>query len=114
GYRFAPNEASEPHCDEVKGTGRLGLESSKVCTMDPSLRWKRLISPQGTLQLPKSCVNFPEASPSDVSFCATLVRSAMLYHTDIQASFAGCEDTCQRASPQKTASDVGAESSAQR
>ena len=35
--------------DEANGTGMLGFASSNVCTMAPSLRWKRLISPHGTL-----------------------------------------------------------------
>ena len=65
GYGRAPNEASEPHADEVKPTGMLGPASLKGCTISPVRRWNRLISPQGVFQVPKSAVSLSEASDSD-------------------------------------------------
>jgi hypothetical protein len=50
----APKDASEPHRAEVKPTGMLGPASSNGCTMSPVRRWKRLISPHGVFQVPKS------------------------------------------------------------
>ena len=50
----APNEASEPKRADVNATGMLGLESSNGCTISGLMRWKRLISPHGVFQLPKS------------------------------------------------------------
>ena len=50
----APNEASDPQRDEVKPTGMLGPASSNGWTMSPVRRWKRLMSPHGVFQLPKS------------------------------------------------------------
>ncbi len=65
GYARAPNDASDPHSDEVNGTGMLGLLSSKCELMLSSSRWNRLMSPQGVFQLPKSRVSRSDAAASD-------------------------------------------------
>ncbi|MNL82249.1 hypothetical protein D3C87_2095880 [compost metagenome] len=53
------------------------MASSKVWTMAPSLRWKRLIWPHGVRQSPKSDASRSEASARAASFWAGVVRSAM-------------------------------------
>ena len=73
----APNEASEPHCDDVKPTGMLGPASLNGCTMSPVSRWNRLISPHGVFHVPKSAASRSDAAASDASFSAGVVRVAM-------------------------------------
>src|SRR5687768_7206237 len=69
-YARAPNDAREPHRDEVNATGVLGFASSKGCTMSPVRRWKRLTSPHGVFQLPKSAVSLSEAEDRAWSRCS--------------------------------------------
>ena len=67
----APNEASEPHRAEVKPTGMLGPASLNGWTMSPVRRWKRLMSPHGVFQVPKSAVSLSDAA---ASACEQLLR----------------------------------------
>ena len=60
-----PNEASEPQLAEAKPTGQLGLLSSYCWSTSPLMRWKRLISPQGVCQVPKSAVSLLDARCSE-------------------------------------------------
>src|SRR6185503_21203737 len=69
GYARAPNEASDPHRADANITGVLGLRSSNFCTIAPSLRWKRLMSPHGVCHLPKSAVSLSIAAASDSRRC---------------------------------------------
>jgi hypothetical protein len=63
----APNEASEPQRDEVKATGMLGPASLNGWTMSPVRRWKRLMSPHGVFQVPKSLASLSDAAASACS-----------------------------------------------
>src|ERR1700727_552124 len=56
------NDARAPQLDEAKPTGRLGLASSKGCTMSSVRRWYRLISPHGVCHRPKSRRNVATAA----------------------------------------------------
>jgi acyl-homoserine lactone acylase PvdQ len=56
-----PNDASEPQLADVNGTGMLGLLSSYCWSTAPDRRWKRLISPHGVRQSPKSAVSLSDA-----------------------------------------------------
>ncbi len=77
GYGRAPNEASEPHTEDVKPTGMLGFASLNGCTMSPVRRWNRLISPQGVFQVPKSASSLSDAAESDCSNCSPGTLPAM-------------------------------------
>src|SRR5215469_74518 len=67
GYGFAAKEAREPQAEYVKGTGMLGLESSKLGLMSSLIRWKRLIRPHGVSQPPKFAVSWSDAAARDAS-----------------------------------------------
>src|ERR671916_46988 len=60
----APNDARDPQFPEVNPTGILGSASLKGCAMSPVSRWKRLISPQGVCQFPKSAASLSDARAS--------------------------------------------------
>src|ERR1700679_3692578 len=82
--------------------------------MSPVRRWKRLISPHGVFQVPKSVVSLSDAADNDCRSCSAEVLVAMYSSTerpDFFASPAACRRT---SSPQKTASDVGTEETLQR
>ena len=103
--RRAPNEASEPQRAEVKGTGMLGAASLNGWTIAGEMRWKRLISPHGTCQLPKS-----RSSRVD-GLLAAPRASARRWRRARGASSPGCRGSLRRgssavhsSSPQKTAS----------
>ena len=66
----APNDASEPQRADVKPTGMLGPASLNGWTMSPVRRWKRLMSPHGVFQLPKSLASLSEAADSAWSSCS--------------------------------------------
>src|SRR5437763_3749732 len=63
-FALMPNEASEPQVAEVNGTGMLGWLSSYFRSIAPDRRWKRLISPQGVRQEPKSAASLSLARAS--------------------------------------------------
>src|SRR6267154_2297737 len=65
GYARAANDASDPHLDDVNGTGMLGAESSNFGKMSSVMRWNLLISPHGVRQVPKSWLSFVVAAASD-------------------------------------------------
>ena len=67
GYARAPNDASDPQVADGNATGMLGPESLNGCTMSPVRRWKRLMSPHGVFQVPKSAANLSDAATSDCS-----------------------------------------------
>jgi hypothetical protein len=73
----APNDASEPHCALVNGTGMLGAVSSKWGTRSSDRRWKRLMSPHGVRQVPKSAASRSDAAASAASFWVAGARVAM-------------------------------------
>src|SRR3954462_15790174 len=54
GYGRAPNDARDPHRDEVNGTGMLAPASSKLRAMLSFRRWKRLMFTHGVFHEPKS------------------------------------------------------------
>src|SRR6266566_5158686 len=63
----------------VNGTGMLGCASSKCGAMSSLIRWKRLISPQGVFQVPKSAVSASTAAASGSRRSAGLVRDVVTY-----------------------------------
>ena len=71
----------------------LAAEWSKYLATMAGNERAALISPQGTFQLPKSCVSRSTAASSDASRCASVLRGP---------------------APQNTASDVSIESTPQR
>src|SRR5687768_16226925 len=77
GFGLAPNDASEPHREDVKPTGMLGPESLNGCTMSPVRRWKRLMSPHGVFHDPKFAVSVSEAAARAPRSCAGVARFAM-------------------------------------
>src|SRR6185436_20704274 len=70
-YGRAPNDASEPHRDDVNPTGMLGPESLNGCTMSSVRRWKRLMSPHGVRHDPKSAASLSTAVASACKRCAS-------------------------------------------
>ena len=73
----APNDASEPQRADVKPTGMLGPASLNGCTMSPVRRWKRLMSPHGVFQVPKSAASLSDAAASACSCCSAVALLAM-------------------------------------
>ena len=80
--------------------------SSNGWTMSPVRRWKRLMSPHGVFQLPKSAASLSDAAASARSRCS---RSIALPCTrqPIVPRFARRRRRWPISSPQNTASDVG-------
>src|SRR5438552_180146 len=62
---------------EVKPTGMLGPASVNGCTMSSVRRWKRLISPHGVFQVPKSAASLSDAADRDRSSCAGVALPAI-------------------------------------
>ena len=92
----------------------LGAESSNFGAISSLMRWKRLISPHGVCQLPKSWLSFVVAATSDWRRSPSVARSMTYVSADIAAPRASAPTRLKRSSPQKTASDVGMELVAQR
>src|SRR4029079_17425428 len=106
-------DANDPHCAVVKGTGMLGAESLKRWTMSSVSRWKRLMSPQGVFQVPKSCASLSDAATSDSSRSSGVAFLAMYSHPGRSSSPWFCGTRRQRSSAQKTARAVGTDSADQ-
>ena len=114
GYARAANDASDPHLDDVNGTGILGAASSNLGAMSSLMRWKRLISPHGVCQRPKSWLSLAVAATSDWRRSLSVARSMTYVSADVDSSRASGPRRLRTSSPQKTASDVGMEFVAQR
>ena len=99
-FAWGTMDASEPHCAVVKGTGMLGASSLKRWTMSSVSRWKRLMSPQGVFQVPKSCASLSDAAASDSSRSSAVAFFAMYSHPGSSSSLASCGTRRQRSSPQ--------------
>ena len=63
---------ASPSVADVKPTGMLGPASLNGCTMSSVRRWKRLMSPHGVFQVPKSAVSLSDAA---TSACSSLRRA---------------------------------------
>ncbi len=99
--------------EDVKPTGMLGPASLKGCTISPVSRWKRLISPQGVRQLPKSAASLSEAADSDCSSCSPGAL-AIASSGDVPEPRPPPPTRLRTSSPQNTASDVGIDVTDQR
>ena len=62
--RARRTKRANPSVPTVNGTGMLGPASLNGCTMSSVRRWKRLMSPHGVFQVPKSAVSLSEAAAS--------------------------------------------------
>src|SRR6185436_1356779 len=113
-YGRAPNDASEPHRDDVNPTGMLGPASSNGCTMSSVRRWKRLMLPHGVFHEPKSAVSESDAATSASRRCCGVVRFAMYSSIATPSSLASRRTRRPISSPQNTATDVGTDETLQR
>src|SRR5829696_3771116 len=113
-YVRAPNDASEPQRDDVNGTGMLGAESLNGCTISPVSLWKRLISPHGVLQVPKSPVSRSQAASSAARRSAGFAPVAIYSYVVTPKAFACLVTMLANDSAQYTASEVGMEPADQR
>ena len=93
----------------------LGPASLNGWTMSPVSRWKRLMSPHGVFQVPKSAASLSDAAASASQ--PLLRRSpsfAMYSSAETPALRASAPTRRPSSSPQKTASDVGTDVADQR
>ena len=93
----------------------LGSASLNGWTMSPVRRWKRLMSPHGVFQVPKSAVSLSDAAASACSSCSArgAVRRCSRRPTRRRAAPRRRRGAAA-SSPQKTASEVGTERTPQR